>query len=965
MLPLLVMLLSPVASGFSWTTTTTTTATPPFDRRRRQQLFFRRPYYASFGPRQSNILPTTRIRSSSRGIGTHRVFGRRRQRRTSSTLSLLRMLSSSDDDFARGSVVVRQQYREQQYERQRREEEDDDDEDEETYEFWDDKLSLSSFRMDLRNLCAADPRKAQDALEIMEEMHSRSSSSSSRRQQLRDDDDDDSSSNKIFNSMMTVQPDSTCYAAVVEGWIEAGMYDSAEELLYRMEQLQDESLRRQQQISQQEEGTDEDGVSASTTTDAAAVTAADPLVAPTELTYLLVVQAWAGDSKNDILGRSAERAEALMRHMQNDRGMPPSVKVWDIVLEGWCKRAGIARGAVDRAEALLKEMEATYWELSKRNSTTTGTKDAVQRGSNLTSVPPNVLTYTSFIGGLSRSREKNLAQRAEAVLDRMERHGVQPDAVAYTSVLNCWSKAVGRREREMAATRALLILDEMERSYAKEMYHVKPSLITYATAISAIGNSLDPKAPQMAEEVLERMYRLSKTGAIANLKPTTQTFNAVLLALSRAQGGNRLRYARRAEQILNEMTKRSNEGEKDVQPDVRTWAAVLRAWSRSGAIDAAENAQRVLDKLEEMHSKGETQVRPNFVCYTTVMGAWGTSRKWGALDKVESILRRMEDAYEETLEADIRPNTVSYVTAIDSIVRRGSRDMAQRAQDTVDRMARLYAKGLGHVRPTTTIFNCLIHAYSKSRDKDAAAQAEKIFKWMESQYRSGDELVRPDVVSLCAVLNAWANQGTTTGAKRALQIWEHMKSISLEDRGFELTITMPNIVIKAIARSKDPNAVEKAEQILENIEEDFRSGKSILRPDVTTASSVINAAAYYTGDSPGRARALDTALRTFRRISKWKGEQPNNITYGTLFKAISNLMPHGEEREALVRSLFDQCCEEGNVDGFVMAQIRHASPQFFRDLVAEPCGLSGPGADVSVSSVLRNIPSEWSGNVIE
>jgi len=44
------------------------------------------------------------------------------------------------------------------------------------------------------------------------------------------------------------------------------------------------------------------------------------------------------------------------------------------------------------------------------------------------------------------------------------------------------------------------------------------------------------------------------------------------------------------------------------------------------------------------------------------MGTWGYSKRKDALDKMEAILRRMEEEYEETQEADVRPNTVSYVT---------------------------------------------------------------------------------------------------------------------------------------------------------------------------------------------------------------------------------------------------------------------------------------------------------------
>jgi hypothetical protein len=462
----------------------------------------------------------------------------------------------------------------------------------------------------------------------------------------------------------------------------------------------------------------------------------------------------------------------------------------------------------------------------------------------------------------------------------------------------------------------------------------------------------------------QHMYELHETGAIANLKPTTATYNALINALGQSVGKNGLRQARRAEQILAEMTKRADAGEKDVQPDVRTWATVLRAWARSGLPDAAENAQRIIDKLENLYESGDAKVRPNFVCYTTVIGAWGRSRRKDALERVEGILTRMEKEYEETQESDIRPNAITYCTAIDAFVRRNEDDAAQRAQAIVDRMMRLYGKGLGHVRPTKVVFNVLINAWARSSDTDSAKKAEQIFKWMEARHQEGDEFVKPDEVSLCAVLNAWANNPRSGGAERAQQILEYVESKSPEERGFEYSIICHNIVIKAIARSTDPQAVEKAEQILLRLEEDHLSGKSTLRPDVTTYSSVINSCAYYTGNADGRAKAFEVAMRTFRKLCDLKDELPNNITYGTVFKAIANLKGPSEERDELVLSLFDQCCMGGLVDSFVLSQVRIASPQIFRNLVDEPCGLGGPDDDGSINSVLKNIPSEWSANVV-
>jgi pentatricopeptide repeat protein len=300
--------------------------------------------------------------------------------------------------------------------------------------------------MDLHNLAVEDPQKAQDALEIMQDMYASQP-----------------------DNLWTCRSDAKCYNTVMDGWIQAGRPDRAQNVLDQMERIADANA----------------DVVANVTEDGTATQ-----FAPGLLSYMMVAQGWADDVKDDTTGRSAENAEAIMRRMSS-RGIEPSVKIWSIVMEGWCKRAGKVRGVMRRAEALLKEMEDAA-EAAPGNAT---------RSRN--TVHPNVLTYTSFIGGLSRSRESELARKAEAVLDRMERFGVEPDMVAYTSVLNCWASAVSRRERELAASRALNILGLMERLYAKENYQVKPSLITYATAIKAIGNSLDRNAPKIAEDVVK------------------------------------------------------------------------------------------------------------------------------------------------------------------------------------------------------------------------------------------------------------------------------------------------------------------------------------------------------------------------------------------------------------------------------------------------------------------------------
>ena len=147
---------------------------------------------------------------------------------------------------------------------------------------------------------------------------------------------------------------------------------------------------------------------------------------------------------------------------------------------------------------------------------------------------------------------------------------------------------------------------------------------------------------------------------------------------------------------------------------------------------------------------------------------------------------------------------------------------------------------------------------------------------------------------------------------------------------------------------------------MQKLESDYIFDKSSLKPDVTTYSSVINCCAYHK-HLEGQSEAMEVALRTFHKLCDLEEDGPNNVTFGTLFKAIANLMPMGREREELVQTLFDQCCEEGHVDAFVLSQIRNASPNLYRDIVHEPCGLGGD----SIDETLRNLPREWSENVVD
>lgn len=221
-----------------------------------------------------------------------------------------------------------------------------------------------------------------------------------------------------------------------------------------------------------------------------------------------------------------------------------------------------------------------------------------------------------------------------------------------------------------------------------------------------------------------------------------------------------------------------------------------------------------------------------------------------------------------------------------------------------------------------------------------------------------------------------------------------MEHLTTQERGFQPSIICYNIVIKAWARSGEPDAVQRGEQILKRLESNNRDDG--LRPDITTYSSVINCCAYYNiggntqDDEHGKQEAFRVAMTTFHKLCNSTatatatgstrggsddGVKPNHVTYGTLLKAINNLVSPVDRdgRERLLRSIFKKCCQDGQVDAFVLTQLRNGcSTKTYRELVQLPTertsslssrvdeqSRGGTRTDV----ILRQLPNKWTCNV--
>lgn len=154
----------------------------------------------------------------------------------------------------------------------------------------------------------------------------------------------------------------------------------------------------------------------------------------------------------------------------------------------------------------------------------------------------------------------------------------------------------------------------------------------------------------------------------------------------------------------------------------------------------------------------------------------------------------------------------------------------------------------------------------------------------------------------------------------------------------------------AWVRSSDPNKPKRVLHFLKSLNDRFKlSEDSELKPTLLTYNNAMEACANCQGSSEEQTVALKIIFAINKAIIAAKME-PNHISYRILIKAATNLVPPGEERNAIVKALFDKCKNSGQVDKFVLKALQYADSTTFHACVVK-------------SKTNNAIPTEWSRNV--
>ncbi|CAB9528925.1 Pentatricopeptide repeat-containing protein [Seminavis robusta] len=450
---------------------------------------------------------------------------------------------------------------------------------------------------------------------------------------------------------------------------------------------------------------------------------------PNTATFNAVLNAWAQKG-------AAREAEAVMNKMTQCcrsgvyKQVQPNAFSFNCTIHAWAKSNHPKSS--ERALELLQEME----------------RQSSQEPDSF-SLRPTARTYTSVINALAKNGK---AQMAEEMLLKMHRAAdkgnslLMPNWLTYNAVIDAWA----RSKMDNSGAKAERLLACMYEFHREGFKDILPDVVTYNSVLFAWGNSKSPRAGLEADRLVGEMLEAHKTdNHTEQLKPDGGTYCYVIYAWSKS--GN----MKRAEDRLKSQCDNFLRGDINIAPDIRSLNFILDAWAESGLEDAGDNAARLLKEFSQQSKSGPIgMMQPNAISYAAVIKAHSRS------NSPESG-KKAEDTLGEMLQVGLRPNIQCYGSVMHAHSRQGN---FSRVETLLNEMTDECTKGqvkselptTRAIEPDTQCFNMLLMAYCNSRDSDAGPKADALLKRMENFHQQGTlSRAKPDRFSIQAAIWCW------------------------------------------------------------------------------------------------------------------------------------------------------------------------------------------------------------------
>ncbi|VEU39978.1 unnamed protein product [Pseudo-nitzschia multistriata] len=412
------------------------------------------------------------------------------------------------------------------------------------------------------------------------------------------------------------------------------------------------------------------------------------------------------------------------------------------------------------------------------------------------------------------------------------------------------------------------------------------------------------------ENLVKRLVDEAEAGN-SNANPTTKDYNCMLESWARS--GEGVHAAERCEEILVQMQAEYESGASSAQirPNLSSFKIVLQAWKHAGGKKLSSfRAQRILDWMSSLHESGKNSLaQPDQMCFDTVLQSWSRNNHEEAPVYAERLLAKMETMKLEStaIVPLVQPRTLSFNAVLgawnrasltpslespSAFASQPSSTSWQRSCDILEFMEKLYyVEGNSMVEPDRVSYSLVLRTLARHKNDDRAApKADKILRFIEKKSRNGELSWRPDTLLFNTVMGCWSHS--------------HLKGSYRKTRGI----------------------LDRQIHLFTSF--DGKVGSDDCRPDVYGFTTVLSSCALERANGEEKAKAFNVARSTYQQLITNKDEYgaPNHVTYGTMLKCVSNLLPADHpQRKKWTKKVFNQAVANGCVGGMVLSRLSEAA----------------------------------------
>jgi len=274
-------------------------------------------------------------------------------------------------------------------------------------------------------------------------------------------------------------------------------------------------------------------------------------------------------------------------------------------------------------------------------------------------------------------------------------------------------------------------------------------------------------------EMLWTIDKMENRGLLPDSRTLTLVVDGIILR------GDPFEAPLLAQWILDRRLEQAAE-DPERRPDTVLITNVIRAWAKSGRLEAPEMGEGLLQLMNDLYEKGWTDSGPNTLSYSVALEAWYRSRHAEAPHNMEKLL----DGMKSSSVKEVVPNRFIYTFVIDAWVNSRVSNGARKAHELLLEMLRLYDVGNDDVAPNAANFSKVMFGLAKAGDFD---EVEILFEKLQELYSSTrDPKFKPNDDCSKAMVIALARKGAATRQSqyidRAQEILEKLVELAIAQK---------------------------------------------------------------------------------------------------------------------------------------------------------------------------------------